>query len=224
MPDPRPSSRGREPAGTADPGAPERGFTLIELIVTMLILSIVMIVVLNSFTTIMTSQTRQASISNSQSQLALAFIALDQEVRYSTGITTPDQSGSDYYVEFQYWTPTNTAECAELQYAPGAGTLDQRLWPVPAAGTSPSPGGWRVLASGLTTAGQPFALVQQVAGAAYDTKMQQLRIDLTATADAGGTGQASSQSDVTFTAVDSSTGSSSSGSTTPAVCTGVTPS
>lgn len=119
MPDPRLSPRGQEPAGATDSGAPERGFTLIELIVTMLILSIVMIVVLNSFTTIMTSQTRQASISKSQSQLALAFIALDQEVRYSTGITTPDQSGSDYYVEFQYWNPTNTAECAELQYSPG---------------------------------------------------------------------------------------------------------
>ena len=216
--------RHQSPAGRRSPPRgqrPETGFTLIELVVTMLIMTVVLIVALGSFSTIFVSQTQQTSLSNSESQLALAFITLDGEVRYSTGITQPDQSTStsDYYVELQYFTPSNTSECAELQYSPSTGTLSQRTWPVPAGGASPAPGSWRPLATGLTTAGQPFQLVNNVGG---DTTgnlatMEQLQISLTATAGKG-SGQASSTSEVIFTAVDTTSNKPAS------VCTGVTPS
>lgn len=197
----------------------DAGFTLIELVVTMVIMTVVMIVALGSFSTIFVSQTQQTSISNSESQLALAFITLDNEVRYSTGITQPDQSGSSYYVELQYFTPSNTSQCAELQYSPTAGTLSQRTWAVPPAGSPATPGGWDPLATDLTTAGQPFALVNDVGGDTSDNlaTMEQLQVALTATAGKG-SGQASSTSEVTFTAIDTTSNSAAS------VCTGVSPS
>jgi prepilin-type N-terminal cleavage/methylation domain-containing protein len=197
----------------------DAGFTLIELAVTMVIMTVVLIVALGSFSTIFVSQTRQTSISNSESQLALAFITLDNEVRYSTGITEPDQDGGSYYVEFQYFTPSNTSQCAELQYSPTSGTLSQRTWPVPASGSEATPGSWDPLATDLSTAGQPFALVNDVGGDTSDdlATMEQLQVDLTATAGKG-SGQASSTSVVIFTAVDTTNNNAAS------VCTGVSPS
>ncbi len=210
----------RAPAGPARARAGEGGFTLIEMMVAMLILSVVLVVALESFTNVITSQVRQSSVSNSESQLAQAFIALDTEVRYSEGVDVPDSTGGSYYVEFEYYTPANVAECAELQYAPGSGTLSQRTWVDPGGSSTPSPGAWDVLARGLTTAGQPFSLVTDVAGqTGIPTHMQQLQVSLTASAGKG-IGRESSQSTVVFTAVDTT---SPKPPATP-VCAGVTPS
>lgn len=197
----------------------DAGFTLLELTVTMLILALVLIVALRSFSTIFASQTRQTSMSSAQQQLSLAFIALDREVRYAQGITQPDSSGGSYYVEFEYLPPAGASQCAELQYSPTAGTLSQRTWSVPVNNAAPSPGAWNVLANSLTTAGQPFSLVNQVGSDTTDNfaDMEQLQIGLGAAAGKG-SGQGTATSTAIFTAINTTTNQATT------VCTGVTPS
>ncbi len=215
------SQSGSRPAAARGRDGTSGGFTLIELMVAMLIMSIVVLVALESFTTIITSQVRQVSISSSQSQLTLAFVTLDSEVRYSTGIDQPatDPSGTDY-VNFEYYTSSNQLQCAELAYSPSAGVLDQRTWAVPASGTLPDPGSWASLASGLTTDGQPFYLVSTLGNdTAAATNMEQLEVSLTSSAGRG-PGAESSDSAIVLTAVN--TVGSSQPPATP-VCPGVTP-
>lgn len=203
-------------------GPSEAGFSLVELLVTMVVLLIVLGIVFRSFTALYASESRQTSISTSQSQLSLAFVALDHELHYASGILQPYSNNGAYFVNFIYDQPGNTSECAQLRYSPSTGVLSQSSWSVPATGAPPAPGPWRVLASSLATASQPFALVHNVGAdtsGAYTDK-QQLQIDLAAVA-GGGSGQESSDSTSVFTAVNSTSADPSSSNQPANTCQGV---
>lgn len=115
-------------------GRPEDGFTLVELMVVLPFLLIVTTLVLTTVVTAYGAQSRVQATSQSSSQVTLAFIALDGELRYASDINQPGQdtsSPANYYVEFDFDWKTNSQgepECTQLEYNNSSGNLQQRSW------------------------------------------------------------------------------------------------
>jgi prepilin-type N-terminal cleavage/methylation domain-containing protein len=199
----------------------EEGFTLIELLVTMAIMALVAVMVLVSLVNVMTQQNQAASLDRTSSQVGLAFIALDKEIRYAATIDCPygwtsatagpcssapsDASSvpsGDYALTF-YSSYTDATlghpQCSELLYDTPKGLLEQRTWN--ATGSVSGATGWSIIGSGLST--QPsqavFTLPDPTSGLII---RQQVTVSL-ASRSAGTVPAVSSIAQVTFTAVNS---------------------
>ena len=118
----------------------DRGFTIIELVVSMTIMSIVMAVVIAAIAQIYSATTRVDTASYDRAQLTIAFRRLDAEMRYATWLSTPGLVGGNYYAE--YAVPNSG--CRELKF--GSGVLTLYSWVLPST-TPTSP---VALASNLT--------------------------------------------------------------------------
>lgn len=194
------------------PGRPQgdAGATLIELTVTMTIMS----VLLAMFTGAVLHMTRAAnatqSVASAQSQITIAYQRLDREVRYAAGISQQKQVGTSHYIEY---LTSNTAvpTCTGLRLDTATQRLQYRRWP-----QGKTPGPWTVLASGVTPAQppgatsppEPFTRIPNVNDPA-DPKVPFQRLQLRITA-----GDEKAATDVMFTALNSS-----SDSNTGTVCT-----
>jgi type II secretory pathway pseudopilin PulG len=140
----------------------EDGFTLVELLVVMPFLIIVTTLVLSTVVTAFGAESRVQATSQSSSQVTLAFLALDSEVRYASDINQPGQDTSNppnYYVEFDSDWNTNAQgepDCTQVEYNNSSGNLQQRSWY--SGGSVPT--GWQVVASGMQTSvsTNPFSL------------------------------------------------------------------
>jgi type II secretory pathway pseudopilin PulG len=184
----------------------EDGFTLVELMVVLPFLLIVTTLVMSTLVTAYGAESRVQSTSQSSGQVTLAFLSLDDEVRYATDINQPGQDTSsppNYYVEFESdWNTNSQSEpdCTQLEYNNSAGKLQQRSWYV--GGTIPT--GWQVLASSLKTSisTDPFTLSNRAAPWQLSFKISSAAVDL------GSTGNA--QSSFSITALNTSSNSSSS--------------
>jgi type II secretory pathway pseudopilin PulG len=185
----------------------EDGFTLVELLVVMPFLLIVTALASTTLLTAYGAEARVQATSQSSSQVTLAFISLDGEVRYASDINQPGQDTNtppNYYVEFDSDWKTNAQEeplCTQLEYNNSSGNLQQRSWYT--GGTVPS--GWQVLASGLATSisNDPFSLSDNEAP-------WQLSITISSVIDSGSaTGTA--QSSFTTTALNTSANSNNQG-------------
>jgi len=141
------------------------------------------------------SANKHESLSTAQSQINTAFLRLDKEIRYSSGISTPATVGSDPYVEY-LMTNTGTAVCVEVRLHVSNGQLQRRTW---TQGASPLvPTAWIPLASGVSGA-TPFTFT--AADPTYN--FQRLELKLTGTAGMGTTAT-TKPTDVTFTALNTS--------------------
>jgi prepilin-type N-terminal cleavage/methylation domain-containing protein len=199
----------------------EEGFTLIELLVTTAIMALVAVMVLVSLVNVMTQQNEAASLDRTSSQVGLAFIALDKEVRYAATIDCPygwtsasagpcssapsDASSvpsGDYALTFYSTYTTATLghpQCTELLYDTAKGLLEQRTWN--ATGSVSGASGWSIIGSGLSTS--PSEAVFTVPDAASGSIVrQQVTVSL-ASSSAGTSPAVSSTAQVTFTAVNS---------------------
>jgi type II secretory pathway pseudopilin PulG len=137
---------------------PEAGFTLVELLIVMPFLLIVTTLMMVTLTTAYGAASQVQSTSNASSQVTLAFMTLDSEIRYAADINEPGADSSNppnYYVEFESSWETNPT-CTQLEYANSTGQLLQRSWTPPAS----APTGWQILASGMQTSisSDPFSL------------------------------------------------------------------
>ncbi|WP_030176841.1 PulJ/GspJ family protein [Spirillospora albida] len=191
-----------DPSGTrTSPGRPQGddGVTLIELTVTMTIMSVLMAM----FTGAILHMTRAAnatqSVASAQSQITTVYQRLDREIRYAAGISQPAFVGANQHVEY---LTRNTAAptCTGLRLDTATRRLQYRRWE-----QGKTPGPWTVLASDVTAKqpDPPFGLTPSETRFPF----QRLRLRITA-----GTGKASI--DVTFAALNTS-----SDSDTSAVCT-----
>jgi len=108
----------------------DRGFTLIEMVVSMAIMSVIMAVVTAAISQIYSATNRVDTASYNRSQLTIAFRRLDAEMRYATWINTPGLVGTRYYVE--YAVPDG---CRQLKLDTSTGVLTLYSWP--ATGTTP---------------------------------------------------------------------------------------
>ena len=195
--------RGGSAVGLIPGDADDRGVTLIEVAVGMTIMSIFAAV----FTTAMLQVYRAVNTTESRtaaaSQVQIAFVRLDKEIRYAKKITTPTLVGTKWYVEYlTYAMPTGGSTgvwtCHAIRLS---GTSLQILsWN---KDTTPDPAAFVTLVSGVqatnSTTG-PFSLPAAVSGA---NDLQQLRLAVTARGGTNATA-ASGQLDVTFTALNSS--------------------
>jgi type II secretory pathway pseudopilin PulG len=175
----------------------EDGFTLVELLVVMPFLIIVTTLVLTTVVTAFAAESRVQATAQSSSQVTLAFLALDGEIRYASDINQPGQDTNNppnYYVEFESDWNTNAQDepdCTQLEYDNSSGDLLQRSWYL--GGSVPT--GSQVLASGMQTSvsTNPFSLSD-------GESPWQLTITISSVTSAGSiTGTA--QSSFTFTAL-----------------------
>lgn len=113
------------------PHRAESGTSVVEVLVTMAVLSIVMSIfttgVLQAYR--VTNATEAATIT--QTQLNLAFRRLDKEIRYASWIASPGLRSGAWYVEFA--APQG---CRQLRFD-SAGTLQLLRW---TPGSPPVPG------------------------------------------------------------------------------------
>jgi prepilin-type N-terminal cleavage/methylation domain-containing protein len=173
----------------------DRGITLIEVVVAMTIMAVAMSVFTGGMLQMYRAANRTEATANAQSQVNIAFLRLDKEIRYAAGISAPGSVGSDRYVEF-LTTYTGTPWCTQLRLSASALQLQRRTW---MQGSSPLvPGPWVPLASEVTST-QPFTL--SPANATFN--FQRLQVKLTATSGSGATATPK-QSDLTFTALNTS--------------------
>ena len=93
------------------------------------------------------------SSTTAQSQVDIAFVRLDKEIRYATGISVPDATHVEYLR-----TDAGSQTCTQLWLDTSAQELDTRSW---VRGTTPGTS-WSRLASGVTST-QPFTRVAAAA-------------------------------------------------------------
>jgi prepilin-type N-terminal cleavage/methylation domain-containing protein len=189
----------------------DHGFTIIELVVSMAIMSVVMTVVTAAISQIYSATNRVDTASYDRSQLTIAFRRLDTEMRYATWIATPGLVGTRYYVE--YAVPDG---CRQLKLDTSTGVLTLFSWLI----TSNTPANPVALASNITVisgvapfttyaiGAAPFATASSDAlaiGKGYAAQFAQVRLRFNAS-----TGATIVPFDALFTAENSSTNVSSS--------------
>jgi prepilin-type N-terminal cleavage/methylation domain-containing protein len=172
------------------PALRDDGFSLIELMISMALMSVVTALFTTGIVQLYRAQNFTDALSESSSQVNNAFLRLDADVRYAAAISDPGPGGGNQYVEY---LRSNTGEdvCTQLRFT-AAGQLQQRS-------NSASKGLtiWNTLASQLVS---PVSFTRSLAsdsGNAY----QQLAVTLTTRP--SGSGRAESSS-FTFTALNTS--------------------
>jgi type II secretory pathway pseudopilin PulG len=128
----------------ASPPRPDdAGASLVELLVTMGVMSVVMMIFSGSILQVYRSATRTETQSDTQNELSRAFQRFDRELRYASWIAEPGTVGpasvnSTWYVEFAGADPT---QCHQLRLVPGSGSAQGVLqllsW---TKGSPPAPG------------------------------------------------------------------------------------
>jgi type II secretory pathway pseudopilin PulG len=201
----------RRPA--AAPDTDDAGFSLIDVMVTMAVMSVVMVVFTAAILQVYRTSGKTESISVVQSQLKIAFQRFDRQLRYASWIAQPGQVGTAWYVE---WAGYDGSQCYQLRLetAPAAGqegpnnaggVLQMLTWPLatpPAAGTR-----GQSIASNLMAPDSSGPFEWQDAGVLVNTgpdsglmaDFQRLRVHLTAQR-----GDSKAEVDTTFTALNTS--------------------
>jgi len=131
------------------PGDHDAGFSIVEVVVSMSILSVVMVVVMGSIVQIYRAVNRVDTTSVARDQLSNSFRRLDKELRYANWVSIPGQVGGNWYME--YALPTG---CRQLAYK--SGVLSLASWTLP--GTTP--GTPTTIATGLSlvSGAAPFTI------------------------------------------------------------------
>jgi type II secretory pathway pseudopilin PulG len=172
----------------------DAGITLVELVVSMTIMSVVMAIFTGGIIEMYNSANKNESLSTAQSEVNIMFLRLDREIRYAAGISLPDVVGGDSYVEYLTGS-TGTALCTELRLNVALGQLQRRTW---LKGSTPSPV-WTPMASGVTS-GTPFTF----AAADATFRFQRLELKFNTTSGSAVSSVTTTQTDITFTALNTS--------------------
>ncbi|SNY66511.1 PulJ/GspJ family protein [Paractinoplanes atraurantiacus] len=171
---------------SAPPEEKDGGYSLLELIVAMGIMSVVLVVVFGGIMQVYSAVNRTEGTSFARDQVAAAFRRLDTQLRYASWLSSKAAVpvGGRYYLEFAL--PTG---CRQLVYDNGVLTLAS--WTAPAA-----PGKAMVVASELalmpgtapftviTPTEQPYASASagsDAMGSGYTPEFYQIRLRLNAT-------------------------------------------
>ncbi len=183
--------------------SPDEGTTLIELMVGMILMVVFMAMFTGAIVMMNSAMNKSQAVNLTSSQLNVAFLSLDDTVRYASFISTPGKGKSgDWYVELRS-TNRGTEICSQLRVNTAAQQLQRRSWTVLNTIAS-TPSAWVPIASGITARAadggltQPFALVPLRANASS----QQLTVTLVAPSGSGSS-LTNSTSSCTFTALNS---------------------
>ncbi|WP_309616942.1 prepilin-type N-terminal cleavage/methylation domain-containing protein [Salinibacterium sp.] len=147
------------------PGEPDRGYTIIEVIVSIGIFTLFIAMMLTTIVAISQSSTRTQLVGESTNGAITVFGALDRQVRYSDAINYPGPLlPGKQYVEFRTpaeSTATRVTTCTQWMFDPAEKSLSSRTWP-DVAGSTETP--WVIRLSNViddqtTGSSYPFTLV-----------------------------------------------------------------
>jgi type II secretory pathway pseudopilin PulG len=180
----------------------DRGTTMIELVMAMVIMSVCGAVFIGSMVALNRTTGKAQAATNAATQTNQAFLSLDKTVRYASVITIPGKGTSgDWYVELRD-TTSGAETCVQLRLDTSTKQLRKRSW----ATANPSGvSAWLPIASGFTNGGaasgsadQPFVLKTP----GPTSNHQQLTVNLVATA-GNPPSVTTSRSSFTLTAINS---------------------
>jgi prepilin-type N-terminal cleavage/methylation domain-containing protein len=182
----------------------DEGYTLIEVMMAMVCMSILMSLVTAAIIQIYHSVNGVDALSAAQSQVDTTFVRLDKEIRYARGISTPAVVSADPYVEYLL-SVDSVDTCVELRLHTATGEFQRRQWTKNETPLAPT--GWQTLASSVI-ATTPFTVTPADAASLDGFRFQRLTVNITsvtgngaALSEASGRAGARRQSDVTFTAL-----------------------
>ncbi|GAA3347890.1 hypothetical protein GCM10020358_64370 [Amorphoplanes nipponensis] len=190
--------------------ADEAGFSLVEILVTLSVMSVVMVMFTTAVLQIYGNSNTAQTIAASRSQLNQAFQRFDREVRYASWIATPGKVDTAWYVEF---ASSDAKQCLQLRLetAPaqakdnntdGTGVLQLLRW-TPGAPPAKNQPGQTIASQLVTDAAGPFTLVpagvSSTADPSFTPDFQALRVQLTARV-----GVSTATVSTTFTALNTS--------------------
>jgi len=188
----------------------DKGFSLVELIVSMGIFSVVLVVFMAAVSTMAQTTVKSQATSDAASQMRTVFQRFDKELRYASDINTPATANGAIYVE--YWVPQNAgtgeSQCVQWRYVKATNELQRRQWK---QGNAASVTGWVTMVTDLKNnlsvpAQQPFTVHR--AGTIGGKVYLHQTLDIFLDAGMGTSGDTrGSQLAVSFVAQNSSTGS-----------------
>lgn len=181
------------------------GVTLIEMVVGMTVMMIFLGIFTGSMILMSRSETKARAVSDTSTQVNQAFLWLDKNVRYSSGISTPGTSSGDFYVELSN-TGTGSQVCTQVRLHVTNHQLQRRSWTVSGSSYT-NLTAWLPVADNITNSTTPFSVASTVTGSEVH---QQLGVKLTSV---GGSANAptTSESAFTLTAVNSASADAQSG-------------
>ena len=171
---------------------PDAGFTLLDTMMSMTVMTIVMAVFTTSVLSMHRASNNVEARSAAQTQINIAVQRLDHEIRYATGISAPYSYNGSQSVDF-LTVDDGVRQCVQLRVA--GGNLFRRSWTYRSAPMDLT--GWSQLATGLTS-----PTVFAYAGPTTAIGHQQLVVTLVAGA-ATGPVIGRDANTVTFTALNS---------------------
>jgi Tfp pilus assembly protein PilE len=199
---------------------PERGTTLVELVVGMILMTICGSIFTVAVVSLMSTTNRAQAISDASDQNNRAFQTLDRTARYASAISIPGtgaSSAKNWYVELRD-TTGGTEVCTQLRIDTASQQLQSRTWS--AANVATTLSGWTPVASGITNGGaaagpltQPFYLVDQTGS----VRRQSLKTTLVSTSGPANQ-RSSSTSSFILTALNSAQSNSQSAASAGAIC------
>ena len=191
----------------------EDGFTLLELVVVMIIMTVVLLIFTSGITQAFSAENKVDTSVTGENQLVIAFQRLDKQVRYAAaisdvGVVSNTTTGKLDPVVDWLTTYTGTSTCTEVRLNVGTSLLQQRTWTLNASPLIPT--GWQTLAASISYTGtSPFVLTQP------GTNFQYQRLEFAVTSSYGvNSSKSSKKSDVTFTALNTSPSTANTSSTT----------
>jgi type II secretory pathway pseudopilin PulG len=181
----------------------ERGDTLIETLIVMIIFTMVLGIITSAIVVMMKQVDKQSGLADNLGNARKAIETLDGQIRFANAITTPGTGASgDQYVEFQSLETDVTGQpevCTQWRYDVASSSIQYRTWQVPT--TTPAvviPTTWITTALTASPVGSTpiFALLNNSAPSSH----QSVTVDFQVT---DGAPPQSSADEVSLTAINS---------------------
>ena len=174
------------------------GFSLIELMISMALMSIVTIISASGFVHMFRTTALTETAARTQTSTLLAFSKLDRDVRYAERINPPyTRTNGDFAVDFVIRDDHGVAQCVRLTLPAAGGALTRLQWPQAGTPTGVSPA---TVALDMQTANGSSTPFTRIAAGTQSSYYDRLRVQLQSSIGVTGAG-ATRTFDLRFTAL-----------------------
>jgi hypothetical protein len=174
----------------------DAGLTLVDVLVSMTIMTVVTALFTAGIVQMFKMVNGTDDRSVAQSQVSVALLRLDKDIRYASGISVPYTLGFNQHVDFLI-PKAGSSTCVQLRVVAASRVLQRRTWTWKANPLGATP--WVTLATNVTSP-TPFSYTAPDSEISY----QRLTVDLRVTT--GPTGKTVTRnSKVTYTALNTTT-------------------
>jgi len=184
------------------------GFSLVELMISMALMSIVTIISATGFVQMFRTTALTETAAQTQTSTLLSFSKLDRDVRYAERINAPyTRTNGDFAVDFVMRDDQGVARCVRLTLPAAGGVLTRLQWPwaaPPAGSTTPPPPPAGVspatVALDIRSANAPSTPFTLIAAGTQSSNFDRLQVQLQSSIGVTGAG-ATRTFDLRFTAL-----------------------